>query len=1056
MSSKQPRKKRRIDDDVGEGCVVHCNAKTLFDSTMYHRKLEPKKSLGNASSSFVKASDLIKTSLNKNSPSTSACATADLESSDSDSNMFETLTPKRLRKSDATVIAKDKFRSASKIPVPTGARHLRSRTVSGSGKASRGKISNYFKPVPGTKSKKILAKSVRDVRRAVDDKKLGESRNEMFFKKVQNCYGLFGDLEECDEDQPNYFERLPEHIIETILCQIPMLDLLNCRCVSKLWNSVINNSKFIDWKKLYYKIKMKDSRALLVIKHKAHKYGLKNVEDAFIVFIKYMSEGFLRKPSRGMYDLLIKNEKAVIAELVLEERFPDLCKKESKPWSIFAMAILLSETVWDIYGLYKSLFPKNSDCNLHDVINALYCAAAFLIHFRNTLHLNYGLHYRVYYAIYMIENTLPSKRAIGTQTLKVPKGLPGQQSIHSYCDSSNSQLTYEQLRILNHCIQPNQVIKIVALAGTGKTTTLIHLAQLYPQVKFLNVMYNKAICEDAKKRFPSNVVCKTAHSLAYATEGLRLRYKLTSKVKPHDLVTLLTHKEGTKLHVFSYAKLVLSTLESFVCSADEEITFDHIPMQDSNSKSITDADKVRLLKDSKLVWSKMIDREEKSARITHDVYLKLYQLSKPSLSQYQCIMVDEAQDCNPAMISVVLSQKLPVILVGDPNQQIYGFRGAKNALQSIKATHTYHLTKSFRFGPEIAYIASSCLESLKHVTTNTLVGNEKPSYVNSQAVGQYAIIARSNVMLFNEAVRLCCQKRIREHEPSTINAAFVGGIEGYGFQQLLDICKLANYYNEPGYVIKDKFISKFKTYEELTNYAKNADDSDLLSKVELIRLHSNDIPQYIKTIKEKCTHPLQLANVVFSTAHKSKGLEFDTVSLTDDYPVTNWGNLRRRGSISSGTEEEEYNVIYVALTRAKTSLFLPERFFRVFLSGNEKFEYPVLSKQIAEPGQAAKCVVCNEMFTPHTVLALYRRQMTLANGRRIQGGVLCMKCRTDPKVRTRVELDPVIMYLDPTDDYAHRSMASLVGPLPNDPPIVHNSFPPFQDRDVVYIINIHV
>lgn len=36
---------------------------------------------------------------------------------------------------------------------------------------------------------------------------------------------------------------------------------------------------------------------------------------------------------------------------------------------------------------------------------------------------------------------------------------------------------------------------------------------------------------------------------------------------------------------------------------------------------------------------------------------------------------------------------MPVIFVGDPNQQVYGFRGAQNALQCITSTHTYHLTK---------------------------------------------------------------------------------------------------------------------------------------------------------------------------------------------------------------------------------------------------------------------------------------------------------------------------------------------------------------------------
>ena len=53
---------------------------------------------------------------------------------------------------------------------------------------------------------------------------------------------------------------------------------------------------------------------------------------------------------------------------------------------------------------------------------------------------------------------------------------------------------------------------------------------------------------------------------------------------------------------------------------------------------------------------------------------------------------------------------MPVILVGDPNQQIYQFRGAVNALHSFDADRTFYLTQSFRFGPEVAFAANCCLD----------------------------------------------------------------------------------------------------------------------------------------------------------------------------------------------------------------------------------------------------------------------------------------------------------------------------------------------------------
>lgn len=42
--------------------------------------------------------------------------------------------------------------------------------------------------------------------------------------------------------------------------------------------------------------------------------------------------------------------------------------------------------------------------------------------------------------------------------------------------------------------------------------------------------------------------------------------------------------------------------------------------------------------------------QDKKVVMTHDGYLKLYQLSRPSLSYYDCLLIDEAQDLTPGML----------------------------------------------------------------------------------------------------------------------------------------------------------------------------------------------------------------------------------------------------------------------------------------------------------------------------------------------------------------------------------------------------------------------
>lgn len=47
----------------------------------------------------------------------------------------------------------------------------------------------------------------------------------------------------------------------------------------------------------------------------------------------------------------------------------------------------------------------------------------------------------------------------------------------------------------------------------------------------------------------------------------------------------------------------------------------------------------------------------------------------------------------PAIMDVLLSQRCGKILVGDPHQQIYTFRGAVNALNIVHHTHIFYLTQ---------------------------------------------------------------------------------------------------------------------------------------------------------------------------------------------------------------------------------------------------------------------------------------------------------------------------------------------------------------------------
>ena len=70
---------------------------------------------------------------------------------------------------------------------------------------------------------------------------------------------------------------------------------------------------------------------------------------------------------------------------------------------------------------------------------------------------------------------------------------------------------------------------------------------------------------------------------------------------------------------------------------------------------------------------------------------------------------------------------------------------------------TLFLTQSFRFGPEIAFVANACLDVLKGVTSPPLIGGKRPDSITgtgvmrtaaSQQSSRTAILGRTNARLF--------------------------------------------------------------------------------------------------------------------------------------------------------------------------------------------------------------------------------------------------------------------------------------------------------------------
>ena len=164
---------------------------------------------------------------------------------------------------------------------------------------------------------------------------------------------------------------------------------------------------------------------------------------------------------------------------------------------------------------------------------------------------------------------------------------------------------------------------------------------------------------------------------------------------------------------------------------------------------------------------------------------------------------------------------------------------------------------------------------------------------------KYTIIARTNAGVFDQAAKLYKNNKI----------GFIGGLQGYR----LNIIKDVHYLYKGTYgQIFDKYIKRFTTYGDLKSYAEAVEDIELLSVCKLVENYNFSIPGLVDMINKKAVETSD-AEIILTTAHKSKGLEWNNVLLMDDFPKLVEGDTPID---SSELEPDEFNLIYVAVTRA--------------------------------------------------------------------------------------------------------------------------------------------
>jgi superfamily I DNA/RNA helicase len=282
--------------------------------------------------------------------------------------------------------------------------------------------------------------------------------------------------------------------------------------------------------------------------------------------------------------------------------------------------------------------------------------------------------------------------------------------------------------------------------------------------------------------------------------------------------------------------------------------------------------------------------------------------------QWDLGVVDEAQDMTTAQLEIAQGCAARMVVVGDNCQAIYGFRGAdSDSLDRLKAELSATergLTVTYRCGQSIVKVAQGWVPDFEAGPDNPegLVRSLNPSKLTQEAQPGDFILSRLNAPLVSIAMSL-----LRSGKRARVAGKQIG-------KDLVAILKKMKATSVPQMLAR---IEAWSEREQNRQRAKltaasngrreaiNAKIEDIMDQAEMLAALA-DGARNVEEIYSRAEalfsdDGLGLAGVITcSSVHKAKGLEADRVFVMKD-------TLRE-------TTQEEMNICYVAVTRAKKEM----------------------------------------------------------------------------------------------------------------------------------------
>ena len=494
---------------------------------------------------------------------------------------------------------------------------------------------------------------------------------------------------------------------------------------------------------------------------------------------------------------------------------------------------------------------------------------------------------------------------------------------------------------------------VLAGPGSGKTFVITHRIKYLIEGPGINpahilvVTFSRAAAKEMKDRFEklckkSLVTFGTFHSVFFNL--LKTAYGFGSEQIASDELRYTLIKELIKRNAIENEDI--NTLAGNLLNEIALVKQDNISIKNyySNSISSDTFKKIYIDYESELEAREKLDFEDMLS-LTYELLSERSDILKAVQNRYRYILVDEFQDINFLqynIIKLMAGEKQNITVVGDDDQSIYRFRGARPEImlgfeRDFRNVKKVFLDINFRSSTQIVNASTKLISfnskrfpknfkakngdgapvsliEFKNpfLEVNSIIKDIKDYIKSGQDINSIAVLYRTNL-----SPRLLIERLMRNNIPFTIRDAIPNLFDHWVAKDIISYIKLAinigdkidllRISNKPNrYISRDSLSSSRANIETLFDYYD--DKSYMIKRIVELREH-------LRTIKnlKPATALRYIRNVVGYDEYIEEYCDMNGVESDDCYSIL--GDLE-----NSAAEYNNFNDWFVHMDEYKDEL----------------------------------------------------------------------------------------------------------------------------------------